>query len=161
MSRSFLAAMRSAIFSPPEIAASIEEQPVSIAATPPPPVAHAQPVPSASIATATHPSSVQDMQGRFAVVAKAPGISGCSKRLTTALQLAAEAPDMSTRDIIEWTMSYVPAADAPASSRKIPTLFEREADAQRQVGAIGPSADNTSNGWGMAIDEAMRLHKIN
>jgi hypothetical protein len=154
MSRSFLAAIRSAIFSTPDTQAD-PETPITLAA----PAAPALPVHASAPAlpVATHPAAAAD-HGRFATVAQAEGIAGSSKRIAAALELAAIAPDMSSEAIIAWIVTHVPVADAPA--RTIPTLMERAEEAQRQADALGASTDNARNGWGPAISEAHRRHKI-
>jgi hypothetical protein len=157
MPRSFLAAIRAAIFPQPDLAVA---ENVAMAETAVMPVAQPPSVPAASVPappTATHPAVAAD-HGRFATVAQAEGIAGNPKRLSAALELAAIAPEMSADAIVNWVTTFVPVADAPA--RTIPTLFERAEEAQRQADALGSSPDKIQKGWGAAIAEAHRLHKI-
>jgi hypothetical protein len=152
MSRSFLAAIRSAVFPnsiwPGDTAAVLQ-------ATSAPHVAAPAPLPAA-----THPAAAADLSaGRFSAVAKAPEFADSPKQLRAALQLVELAPDMSAERIVAWVVAHVPTADKPA--RTIPTLMERAEEAQRMADSLGASSDNSRNGWGAAIDEAHRRHKIN
>ncbi len=178
MTRSFLATIRDAVMSGPEIISSDEDQPGANALnanaqdgqtqeidgmvdTPKEPGANA-----GTITQANHDSAVSAARAegeaagakasndRFAAVISAEGVAGNATRMSAAIDLAIKSPGMSATDITTFVSANVAAAPAPAPAQSPASLAARGAAAATDplAGSDQPAAAaNAKAGWDSAF----------
>lgn len=175
MSRSFLAAIRSAVTSAPEAMSSDEDEAGAIAPNvsarsgqeqenvmsddPNKPGATT----ASGITQAAHDSAVAAARAdgaagayaRITAVVSAEGIKGNPGRVSAAINLAVKSPGMSAEDVVSFVAESVPAdapkAAAPATS--VNALANRTAaDPLAVVGQADPA--KAEAGWGKAVAQA-------
>lgn len=160
MSRSFLAAIRGAVSTAPEIVSSEEDQPGADAPQSPAPsganmetVMSGDPKPGATasgISQADHDAAVASARSegeaagakaandRVTAIVSADGIKGDGARMTAALDLAAKSPGMSAEDVAGFVTANV-SAKAPATAPVASLASRVKATKDDEGDALGAS----------------------
>lgn len=175
MSRSFLAAIRNAVVSAPEVVSSYEDEAGALAPDANARSGHEQEnvmsddpnkpgaANASGITQAAHDSAVAAARAdgasgayaRITAVVSAESVKGHPGRVSAAINLAVKSPGMSAEDVVSFVAESVPANETQASAPAASLANRLAADGiDPLAGADQPSADKAQAGWGKAVAHA-------